>query len=77
METRFRHDHSEFFDKFVAYTQDNNKKREDDRSQFFAILEQSMSAIRAETMDLRQRDIAEIGNSVTEIGLKMVEKSRI
>lgn len=76
LESRFRHDHSEFSEKFVAYAQESNKKREEDKSQYFAVLEQSMSAVRAEMMDLRQRDIAEIGNSVTEIGLKLAEKSR-
>ena len=76
LESRFRHDHAEFSEKFIAYAQENTKKREEDRSQYFSVLEQSMSAIRAELMDLRQRDIVDIGNSVTEIGLKMVEKSR-
>ena len=76
VESQFRQEMTELSEKFAEQIQESSKKREDDKGQYFAVLEQGMAVLRAEFMDLHQREIAEVGNSVMEIGRRLVEKAR-
>ena len=77
VENQFRRETTELSEKFAEYAQESSKKREDDKSQCFAVFEQGMAVLRAEFMDLHQRDFAEVGNSVMEIGRKLVDRARV
>lgn len=76
LEIQFRMELAEVSESFSAYVNDSAKQREVDMASVMAAIQHYSSDMHGKFMDIRQRDLNEIGAAVTEIGSRLVNQSR-